>query len=253
MLPIRTTFAAALLTVGTAAPAWAAPLFTNAAAFDAATTSNAFLNLTSDVEGQYGTNDLAGSFSGFPGGGPTDADAATYRGTDLQFSGVPSSADPTITVSASGTSGSGSDVFFVLNDPNDVNDVDASPGSNHEEPVPYVSYYGPEGAQVIFDFDTGDDPGISAFAFESFDLAEGAIEVLWKDGSITDMEMIYSGTFVGIADPALSIDRVTVTTMTNQGVALSNIQTAVAVPSPTAALTALPILCGVVLMRLRRA
>ncbi|MFW5681530.1 MAG: hypothetical protein ACOC1G_00850, partial [Phycisphaeraceae bacterium] len=92
-----------------------------------------------------------------------------------------------------------------------------------------------------------------AFAFESFDLVEGAIEVLWKDGSTTDMEMISSGTFVGIADPSLSIDRVTVTTMTNQGVALNNIQTAVAVPSPTAALAALPILGGVVLMRLRRA
>lgn len=260
MIPVRTAFAAALLGVGTAAPAWAGSIFTGSTGqsdFNAITVDNALLDLGSVDPGQYGTNDLDGSFGGFPGGGPSDPDAADYVASEVQITGSSTTApaaDPDITITAAVTAGSGGDVFFVLDNPNDKNDVDSFnngnvSGDDEAEGDPYVSFYGPSGAQLIFDF----DPGISAFAFESFDLAEGAIEVLWQDGSTTDMEMISSGTFVGIADPSLTIDQVTVTTMTNQGVALNNIQTAVAVPSPVAALTALPILGGVVLMRLRRA
>lgn len=201
--------------------------------------------------GQYGDADLAGDFTGFPGfpvDGPTDPDAATYQGTSLSLS----NAHTDVTVTAENGF---SNAFFLLDNPNDGNDVDATFGDGHgsgldtESGERYLSFYG-NPSTLVFEF----DPGISAFAFESFDLVEGDIIVEWSEGPDTFLEFVESdpSSFFGVSDLTRTIDTVYIRTTTDQGVAISDFKTAVAVPSPTAALVGLPMLTAFGLIRRRR-
>lgn len=182
--------------------------------------------------GQYGGTDLAGDFAlfpGFPSRGPTDPDAANYVAPTLTLTG----STTTATVSADNTLG---DSFFHLDDPNDGNDVDTTPGGGHpvDEAPRYLSFYG-NNSSLILDFEAG----VSAFAMDVFDLDEGPIFVEWSDGETSVLENLTAEDepFFGVADGERTITRVTLTTQSNQGVAFGRFYVGTVVPSPTSAAT----------------
>jgi len=222
--------------------------FTNFADWDAGVLDREALSFAGEL-GQYGDplggNGLNGNFDNFPGfpvSGPTDPDAANYVDQTLDLAGSIANA----TVSADNKFNNS---FFLLDDPNDGNDVDGTPGEvvGGGDFDPYLSFYGNNGS-LTFDF----DQPINSFGFESFDFAEGPVLVEWTDGVNTVSEVVggNSETFFGVNDPDFDITSVSISLLTEQGVAIGDFYVATVIPSPSAAASLL-VLGGTLSLRRR--
>ncbi len=170
----------------------------------------------------------ASTFGGYIGGGPSDPDRTAYAGAFL--TGGPGGAW-TITSHNPATS---KGVFFVLDNPNDKNDVDNVRGQAGGGAAvdPYLSFYN-AGTTLTITF--APTAHYSAFAFESFDLTEGRVRISWYDGAEHQLTLQPStDAFFGLVAGG-PLEWLSITSVDNQGIAIDNMRFATAVPTPGAA------------------
>src|SRR5690606_19798413 len=117
----------------------------------------------------------------------------------------------------------------ILDNPNDKNDVDNHQGlapstSGYDVPSTnqYLSFYN-AGTSLTISFDPGD--AYNSFAFDSFDLSEGVVQISWLDGSVQTLNLAQSGfdTFFGITG-ASALQSITILSVGNQGIAIDNMR-----------------------------